>query len=969
MDDDITEIVETIQNYTKDLAEGNSYLMQRITDFYKTYKIDISFNYCHIAISKNGGLIAVCKKKGYLDTSKSRKLNDNIIVMFQNANPLYYINIDWNFNKRWIVCLDFTIKQELYGILNDGGIFKFKYKEKIKKEKVTSKILKEEGIEDAKFFEKGFIAYTRLERFYYIKDIKDPVPILLCEKGMLGSIKNINFLAISSENTKSKKIELLILNEKGNGVIHIEQQLEGQNFQVNIIDEKKTEIIGVNLILKGELQPFLLNNLDNNLNKDDKRKMEGDYPEGFGKITAMAISPSGKNIAFYNSKDRVAFIMNSQFNGKYSKVFFKFQEGEYSAKQKDELKAILEFGKGCNFLFCGEDAVAITGQRFIIISSPDAKQSITYLIKEGSEISAMYGTSFCKCISEVDGLRCLAEDGVYLITKVSKQLNDISWQFSQANSKNFLKIYNNSLSANYNSHKDMQFLQNLEDIVCDLQLASADIFWTEEENENHFKEVQLIILKASQYGKYFVNKDNFNFDRYNTICKDMRIINQLRNDKYYPMFITYREYIELNHTDIIDILIQYKNYKSAAQISKYLEYDTKKIMYKYMIEKMRRDLKLADKFRFSANKSKENTIEEEAIYQDLLKEIEKLTDISYVKLAKKAIQFGSEVFAMKLLEQEKSALTKIPQLLELNKLINSLNICFETYNFNIVSIVFNKILYNKLNTKSENEKIFFEIICKPELQNHRSKIILYLKKYKPEKLEEFLLKTKSYDELLYIKLRKIYKSQESKEKFALIKEIKADIKNYDPKFNKYIKILENSIQYKKSCINENIIHYSEIQPYSKTVYDSFLEGCKKGKYDWIEGQNKNLEYSNKKINIIKFRAYLEMNKPDAIDSQLEKTSLKKLGLTPLNMAEIYYDYKFYDKALDYLKQIKDKQNNYDYIIEFLMVMNKNEEALELIISDKNVEDKESFIKQILKNKPNLKNYVNELCVKYKVSLS
>ena len=239
MDDDITEIVETIQNYTKDLAEGNSYLMQRITDFYKTYKIDISFNYCHIAISKNGGLIAVCKKKGYLDTSKSRKLNDNIIVMFQNANPLYYINIDWNFNKRWIVCLDFTIKQELYGILNDGGIFKFKYKEKIKKEKVTSKILKEEGVEDAKFFEKGFIAYTKLERFYYIKDIKDPVPILLCEKGMLGPIENINFLAISSENTKSKKIELLILNEKGNGVIHIEQQLEGQNFQVNIIDEKK----------------------------------------------------------------------------------------------------------------------------------------------------------------------------------------------------------------------------------------------------------------------------------------------------------------------------------------------------------------------------------------------------------------------------------------------------------------------------------------------------------------------------------------------------------------------------------------------------------------------------------------------------------------------------------------------------------------------------------------------------------
>ena len=353
---------------------------------------------------------------------------------------------------------------------------------------------------------------------------------------------------------------------------------------------------------------------------------------------------------------------------------------------------------------------------------------------------------------------------------------------------------------------------------------------------------------------------------------------------------------------------------------------------------------------------------------------------------------------MKLLEQEKSALTKIPQLLELNKLENSLNICFETYNFNILSVVLNKILYNTLNTRAENEKIFYEIISKPELQYHRTKIILYLKKYKPEKVEDFLLKTKDYNELLYIKLKKIYKSQKSDEKLAIIKEIKADIKNYDPKYKKYIEILENSIKFKKSCIKENIIHYSELEPYNKTIYDSFLFGCQKEKYSknnfkkymknfgvvfedfydlYLGGQVidelifplAHLEYSSKKLNIIRFRAYLEMKRPDAIDCQLEKTSLKKLGLTPLNMAEIYFDYKYYDKASEYLKQVKEKKDNYNYIIGLLKDMNKNEEALEFIISDKELEEKEFFVNDILKKNSNLKNYVNELCRKYKVNLS
>ena len=146
-----------------------------------------------------------------------------------------------------------------------------------------------------------------------------------------------------------------------------------------------------------------------------------------------------------------------------------------------------------------------------------------------------------------------------------------------------------------------------------------------------------------------------------------------------------------------------------------------------------------------------------------------------------------------------------------------------------------------------------------------------------------------------------------------------------------------------------------------------MNGFKKGKSNLIESKNKNLEYSNKKLNIIRFRAYLEMNTPEQIDNILEKTPLKKLGLTPMHMGEMYYDYKFYSKATYYLLQVKEKEYN-SYIIDLLISMGKNKEALEIIISDKDNENMVDLVNDILKKNPKLKEYVDQLCVKYKVNL-
>ncbi len=962
---DIREALDNISTNFIEMNKDHIYMKQKITDFYKTNRIKIDFNYCHIAMSKNGGLIAICKKKNFLDTSVNSKLNNYVIVMFQNAKNIYNIKIDWNYNKRWIVCLDFTEKQELYGILNDGGLFKFKYIERIKKEKVTCPKLKEEGIINAKLFRKGFIAYTNMETFRYVSDIKNQSSIVLCEVGIIKLSQNIDFLPISDENSESKRIELLIKNENGNGVLHIVQKIGDEKFQLNLKDDKKMEVVGLNLILKGSPQPFIMENSEGK--KDAKKKKEGDFPDGLGKIDALAISPSGKTVAFYNSQNKIGFIMKSTFDGVYQTIYFNHNEADFSKKENDEIKAVLEFKRGNQFLFCGEDTLVITGQRFVILSRANVGHAMPILIKEGSEILAIQGVLFSRCVSEIDGLRCLTSDGIYFIKKITKEFYDIFFPFSEANTRKLMKIYQKAFTTKYNSHKEVKALNYLSDIVRELQLVAANIFWREKENDEQYKEIQLFLLKVAQYGKYFVDKDSFNFDKFNTICKDIRIINQLRNNEDNPLLITYEEYLTMNVPDIIDILIRYKDFKSAAQISKYLEYGTKKTLYKYMIERMKKQLKLAEKYRLSSLKEKNNENEEEEIYKQLLKDIEQMQDISYVNLAKKAIKYGSEKFAMKLLDQEKSTLTKIPQLIELNKAINSLNICFDTYDFNIVSIVIKKISEKSNIDKNLDEKKFMEYICMPELQEHHSKIILFLKRYRPNLLESFLLKTKNYNEYLYLKLEEFYNSEKFEKKKKIIEEIKKEIKNYDPKNVKYIESLEKSLKFKKSCMDDNIIHYSEVEPFKKTINDCIVSGYQKEKANWIESQNKNLEYSNKKLYIIKFRSYLEKRRPDAIDAQLEKTSLKKLGLTPLNMAEIYYDYKNYEKATEYLLQVKEREY-FSYIIELYKSMNKYEEALEMIISDKENENKGLMVNEILRKEPKLKYYVDELCVKYKVYL-
>ena len=99
-------------------------------------------------------------------------------------------------------------------------------------------------------------------------------------------------------------------------------------------------------------------------------------------------------------------------------------------------------------------------------------------------------------------------------------------------------------------------------------------------------------------------------------------------------------------------------------------------------------------------------------------------------------------------------------------------------------------------------------------------------------------------------------------------------------------------------------------------------------------------------------------------------NLKKFNLSTLNMVEIFFKYKQYDKAVKTIKLLNDPFY-FQYKIDMMIEMNKLEDALEIVITDKNIDiDNMDFIlKGIIKNNPNLLKKAKELALKYKVAIN
>ena len=971
---ELLEKTESLANNFEEMSKNYCFIKEKITNFYYISKFKINFKHCFVAISKNGGLLAICKKKGYFDVQKNSLFNNNIVIMQQNAKHLFTIPITWNYQKRWLVAFDFSQNEKLYGICNDGTIYKFDILLKQAKEQLTSQILTQEQIYTAKFIEKGFIVLTCFGTFYYVKEFKNINPISIFQiNSILEFSNNVDFIAIPPQASKSGKLELIFTNEKGNGVVHVMEQPKGHSYNILPIEiDNKTEITidGVSELDEEELKPYIKrdndinssdninkNNSENTINTnatENEKKITKKNPKSMGKIISMAISPSYSQIAFYNNEGKV-FIFNTKFDKGRKETNFGIN-GEFTDKEINEIKNIIKYNENCDFLFCGEDAVALYGDTFVLIVNSLKKTLIFKIMEKESNIP---DTIYAKCISEVDGLRICTNDGIFFISKVDLNLYKVCYPFENNSAKKLLIAYDSDRMDDPESVKKIKDIsKDLSKSIFVLINAAANIFWTENEPEDNKKEVQMYLLKAAQLGKIYVDtEEGFNYDKFIEKCKDIRIINDIRNNKETPIFITYKEYGSIDTKDLIKKIIYQQNFNLAFRISKYLGLDTKKIYQKWACCKIKK------------LKSYSTKKEQMKLYDDILLDLNDIKNISFIQLAKKAFKYKQSELGMKFLEKEKSILAKIPIYLKHNKWEKVLELSYETYDSDIMYSALNQLIdYNGV----DNE--FIEKV--KDLKYIKYPVIDFLKKNGKEFIRKYLEDQEEYEELMMVELEHFFTSNtldDKRKHLKLAKEYqkKLDKNHINNKFyTTYLTELGNSIKFKRGCMesDRNIIPKSYIQPFDNSIYDCYKLGVKNNKFDWIEGQNKNYDLNDKKMTIMRFRTMAENNKIELIEEIIKTSSLKRLGITAINMADLYFDFKQYDLVVKYLKLITHP-DYFEYKIEMLKYMEKYEDAIEVAISSKNMDKIPYVVNDILKRKPDLQKLVEDLCVKYKVNLS
>ena len=942
MEEKIPDLEILSSNFRK-MDEKMFFMREQFSKFELSEKLNINFNKCHVAISPNGGYIAICKKKDYFIEDQYSKIREYILVMHQDGKTHYSIPIDWIYEKRWIVELDFNEKEQLFGICNDGSILKFDIINSRAVKKITIEHFQNDNICKAKFFGKGFFALTESGIFYYVNDIKNPELFKYFPmKEILGFSNNVEFLIIPGSNSKSKKNELLITNEKGPGVIHFTPS--GTEFT----NENKNKIEGLSIILKDKTEIYNLNQTEN------KEENNIEVENSLGSIVSLAISPSKNQIALLNSESSVFF-----FHSTLDLDLSKFPRMKVKYNPSPDSKEAISYKPGHQFLFCGEDAVCLIGQLNILLLNAFDK-TIEYKINETEDLNPpSEDFYFCKCISEIDGLRIVTGKSVYFIKKVPNELNQILGK-EDTPTKKLLKVYNGSITKEGNSEMEIREISSeLGNAINKLQIAAAHIYWLDKDIYKEKKNIQLYILNAAQFGKSFISKDDFDFDKFVETCKDIRIINNLRNHSTKCRLITYDEYKAMTPKDLIKKLLLQQNYSLAAEISNYLDYNDKRVYQSYAISNIKR-------LPSNCTISQQNKL-----YNELINKFQGVQNISYIKIAKKAFKYEKYEIGLKFLDNEKSILIKIPQYIKLKKWDKALELALETYDNNILNAVLDKILRN------ESVSVFISIVSK--YSKAKSAIIDFLTKKAPDQLEYYLRELKSNEILLFYYLELFFNSKtiEDKKKYVkMAKDIEKDETGVEHKFYRnYLECLEKSINFKNECIKNNANTEEEkndidVDKYDDSIYDCYKLGIMNGKETMIESQNsKNFLLGNKKLTLIKFRTYAEQGKFDEIENIINKFTMKKLGVTAINMAEIYMEFNKYDKAVEYIKQINDV-DYFDYKVDMMLFMEKYEDALEVIISDKYKEPEKvkKLIDNIEKKRPDLKKKVEDLCLQYKVNL-
>ena len=947
------------QNYSE-----NYYIVDKMTKNSYVQANKLNFKYLFVTICKNGGLIAMCKTPDYF-ISKDNPLNKHLIVMHQDSGTIYKI---WNsdlFTKRKLVGLEFNDKEQLYAFCDDGEIFKVDI---LRKQVIQLPLnyiqLQDEKILKVKPFEKGFIILTGAGTIFYLKDLKNKEESLefmvsLRDNLKIKEFQDCDFLAIPSEQTeKDSDEEILVMKPNQEGVYLIKKiKSSGSQFMVKSRKQDYSDMkLNVLFLNSSNIEKF-----DTKLHQIDNEDLENQLNENLriGPISGFAISNSKKKIALYVSKKKSVYMFSSNIPSKgrlnFKKYQFKFEFDEFEPEDNiKEKNKILNFNNK-ELVFLNDDCVAICGGRWVVMVNEKGDTLIEEICneKDKNDISKTDDYVYCKSVSEVDGFRLLTKEEVSLFRKLPEDLKPVYNHFNTTPTKILLSSYEKYLAKDPFSNDELREIKdNLSDSIFCLAKAAGYLYWVEKEQDTHAKkELQTYFLKAANYGKCIFGKAEFNFDRFNNLLMDLRIINALRNYEKQSRFLTLEEYeclVSDSSDGILKKTMRQLNFKLAFEIAKFIGLPERDVYLKYAIKRIQK-IEIED------------SKEADEVYSELIPMLKKLENISYIDIAKKCFKYKKFKLGKKFLENEKSSLVKIPQYLELKDWNKAIKLAIESNDINAITVVLDNVYKveqetAKIKDDAVNDQFVFYLAQYP---NIKIQVINYLKKNnKLKTLQAYLIEIKDTEELFYFTVENFFQSKTKNEREEILKQLKSyKFEKSDNKkfFENYISDLESSLKFKKECLEKGIYTKNDTTNFDNSIFDCF-EKAIPTEFDWVLKQNHNyFKLSNRKITILRFKQLFKSKKIDEIENIINKEGIKKLDISYVKIAKMFFDNGNREKALEYAQ----KENNELLVEEKVDILIKLEKYIEAAEAALKIKDRDKF-EEIFDNKlgPKVKNDPN-----------
>ena len=949
--------------YSRNYSE-NYYIVDKMTKNSYVQANKLNFKYLFVTICKNGGLIAMCKTPDYF-ISKDNPLNKHLIVMHQDSGTVYKI---WNsdlFTKRKLVGLEFNDKEQLYAFCDDGEIFKVDI---LRKQVIQLPLnyiqLQDEKILKVKPFEKGFIILTGAGTIFYLKDLKNKEESLefmvsLRDNLKIKEFQDCDFLAIPSEQTeKDSDEEILVMKPNQEGVYLIKKiKSSGSQFMVKSRKQDYSDMkLNVLFLNSSNIEKF-----DTKLHQIDNEDLENQLNENLriGPISGFAISNSKKKIALYVSKKKSVYMFSSNIPSKgrlnFKKYQFKFEFDEFEPEDNiKEKNKILNFNNK-ELVFLNDDCVAICGGRWVVMVNEKGDTLIEEICneKDKNDISKTDDYVYCKSVSEVDGFRLLTKEEVSLFRKLPEDLKPVYDHFNTTPTKILLSSYEKYLAKDPFSNDELREIKdNLSDSIFCLAKAAGYLYWVEKEQDTHAKkELQTYFLKAANYGKCIFGKAEFNFDRFNNLLMDLRIINALRNYEKQSRFLTLEEYkclVSDSSDGILKKTMRQLNFKLAFEIAKFMGLPERDVYLKYAIKKIQK-IEIED------------SKEADEVYSELIPMLKKLENISYIDIAKKCFKYKKFKLGKKFLENEKSSLVKIPQYLELKDWNKAIKLAIESNDINAITVVLDNVYKveqetAKIKDDAVNDQFVFYLAQYP---NIKIQVINYLKKNnKLKTLQAYLIEIKDTEELFYFTVENFFQSKTKNEREEILKQLKSyKFEKSDNKkfFENYISDLESSLKFKKECLEKGIYTKNDTTNFDNSIFDCF-EKAIPTEFDWVLKQNHNyFKLSNRKITILRFKQLFKNKKIDEIENIINKEGIKKLDISYVKIAKMFFDNGNREKALEYAQ----KENNELLVEEKVDILIKLEKYIEAAEAALKIKDRDKF-EEIFDNKlgPKVKNDPN-----------